>query len=752
MNSLWFFLLVLLFSSLQATAAESNTNAITSEASFVGTDACIDCHQNEYIEWQDSDHDMAMRHADEESVLGNFNDASLESKGQTNRFFKKGDEYWVNIQDADGEFKDYKISYTFGFKPLQQYMVEFDNGRIQLIPFAWDSRTKAQGGKRWFNLYPDMKKTNEFFWTNTGQNWNFMCADCHSTDLKKNYDKETNTYNTSWFEINVGCEACHGAASEHMTWTKDQTQPTPRTGFDRELSQAVKEWVFEEGKTTLQPAEIFPTNQTEACAQCHSRRMQLNETNDHVKGKFLDRYLLSMITPELYENDGQIFDEDYVFGSFLQSKMHDKDVVCSNCHNPHTTKLKIPEEAICSQCHIASEYTTEKHTFHEASTDGAKCTSCHMPETNYMQVDPRRDHSWQVPRPDLSQNIGTPNVCTSCHEDKSNVWADKQVGKWFPKSPYRNEAHFASAFYAAEIGYQNAGDSLSYIAQDVKQSDIIRASALQRLERYPGRNSIIALARAVNNENEMVRLGAIQGSAPYPFNQRWQIIEKLLSDPVLAVRAETAGALAGNWQEMTPEQRKAMASPLQDYIDIQNFNADRGFGRTNLGNIYVAQGQFEQAEKEYLGAITVEPNFANSYANLADLYRGQGREKKAITLLKQGIKSQPDSAQLRYATGLAMFRQKNQAEAIRYLKQATEVGANNPQYWYVYGLAVESNDVPEAAKSLEKAFELSGNPQHLFALCDLQIRYQNPAVSACISQLEKIAPPEAVEQLKAKMK
>jgi hypothetical protein len=182
--------LVILFSTFTIHAEDQpqtqptvNTQA-GSSLTYVGTDACIDCHENEYKEWQGSDHDMAMRHADTESVLGNFNSAELVSDGKTNRFFKKGTDYWVNIADAEGKFNDYKISYTFGFKPLQQYMVEFEDGRIQLIPFAWDSRPKADGGQRWFNLYPDIKKTDEFFWTNTGQNWNFMCADCHSTNLK----------------------------------------------------------------------------------------------------------------------------------------------------------------------------------------------------------------------------------------------------------------------------------------------------------------------------------------------------------------------------------------------------------------------------------------------------------------------------------------------------------------------------------------------------------------------------------------
>lgn len=425
----------------------------SSQATYVGSEACIDCHSAEVEAWQGSHHDMAMKHADDESVLGNFDDQTVTHKGKPNRFFRKGDEFWVNIEGPDGQFKDYKISYTFAFEPLQQYMVEFEDGRVQLIPFAWDSRTESEGGQRWFHLYLDTTNTDEFYWTNSGQNWNFMCADCHSTNLEKNYDSVSNTYNTTWSEINVGCEACHGPASEHvdqalLTKTNDgkDAQVSAHYGFDRDLSKSVKEWIYQEGNSTLQPKDIIHTNQVQTCAQCHSRRTQLNETGDHVNGSFFDKYRLSLITPELYHNDGQIYDEDYVYGSFLQSVMAEKGVTCTNCHDPHTAELKIAEEAVCSQCHIASEYTPEKHTFHEANTEASQCTTCHMPETTYMEVDPRRDHSWHIPRPDISQHIKTPNVCTSCHEDQTNQWADKQIGEWFPDSKYRNQQHFAVAF------------------------------------------------------------------------------------------------------------------------------------------------------------------------------------------------------------------------------------------------------------------------------------------------------------------
>lgn len=724
---------------------------------YVGSEQCIDCHKEAYEQWKGSDHEMAMKHATKESVLADFNNAVFEFEGKTNRFFKQGDEFWVNIQGPDGKFHDYQINYTFGYDPLQQYMVEFEDGRVQLIPFAWDSRSTESGGQRWYHLYPKMKVTDEFYWTNTGQNWNFMCADCHSTNLKKNYDPETNRYNSTWSEINVGCEACHGPANEHMAWAKAQNSNEPNTntlvhyGFDRDLSKAVTEWVYKDGSSTLQPASIKKTDQTTVCAQCHSRRTQLNEDQAHVNGHLLDSYLLSLITPELYHNDGQIFDEDYVYGSFMQSKMAEKGVTCTNCHNPHTSKLEVPEQAVCSQCHLASEYTPEKHTFHTANTEASQCTTCHMPETTYMEVDPRRDHSWQIPRPDLSKNIGTPNVCTNCHEGETNEWADEKLGEWFPNSKYRNQQHFAVAFYAEEINYRGAEDALSYTAQDSKQSDIIRASALQRLGSFTGQNTLVALGRAVKHENELIRLGTIQGSAAFSFSDRWQILQPLLNDPVLAIRAETAGALANNWREANPMQKEQLAKPLDEYIMIQTFNADRGFGRTNLGNLYRAQGHYDKAIESYQHAMVVEPYFANSYVNLADLYRMQGKETLAFDTMKKGIAAQPSSGALRYSAGLSLLRQGNKDGASDYFNQATQVEPQNAQYWYVYGLSMETINVDQAAGALFKAFELSGDPQQLFAQCDMLLKYKKPTASQCIQRLEGFAPPNIIQNLKQRL-
>ncbi|PMG28398.1 deca-heme c-type cytochrome [Shewanella sp. 10N.286.52.C2] len=726
------------------------TSAIAYTAEFSGSQTCVECHQQQYSDWQGSHHDMSMGQATADIVLANFTDQQFDYQGEVSRFFMKGSEYWVNIKGPDGKFNDYKISYTFGYEPLQQYMVEFENGAIQLIPFAWDSRSKDEGGQRWFYLYPEMDPYDEFFWTNKGQNWNYMCADCHSTNVKKNYNVTDNSFDSSWSEINVACEACHGPASEHIKWTKNQTQPLAQYGFNRDLTPKVGAWEFKQGKKILQPNKIKPSAQLATCGQCHSRRSQLTDSNDkahdHIDN-FYDKYILSEIAPNLYYPDGQIYDEVFVLGSFKQSKMHMAGVVCSDCHNPHSNKLTAPIESICFQCHIPSEYSAAKHSQHQQGSEAAQCVSCHMPKTTYMEVDPRADHSFKVPRPDLSITMGTPNVCSQCHSDKLATWAAEAVAKQFPHSTVRQQPNYAEAFYQAATNDPNSGELLTKIALNPLQPTIIRASAFSRMGNSPSQQSYRAMEQAVTDPSAQIRSTAISASAAFEFADRWRLIAPLLTDTAYAIRTEAAGALVTNWENMTSAQQKLLQPALTEYLEIQAYNADRGFSWLNRGNVYLAKRQFDKAEQAYKQAIVIEPILASSYANLADLYRQLGKEQASMAILKQGITNQPKAGSLRYSAGLAYYRQQQLSQAIDYFKQATEVEPNDPQNWMVLGLAQEKVNPVEMMKSLTKAYDVSRDPQRLYTLCEFKIKYRDPSTNACLAKLSTLVPPQVLKQL-----
>ena len=459
------------------------------------------CHEKQYAEWTDSHHDLAMDVATEETVLGDFNNSTFINYGLTTSFYKKDSKFFVSTDGPDGKLHDYEISYVFGVEPLQQYMIKFSDGRIQVLDIAWDTRSKEEGGQRWFHLHPDEEITPKhiFHWTRRFLNWNYMCAECHTTNLQKNFDLETNTFKTTWSEIDVGCQACHGPGSNHIEWarilqdTGENDNRYDNMGLEVNLKGA--------------DSQI----QVEACARCHARRNGLSR--DYQYGKpFMDYYVPQVLIDPLYYPDGQILDEVYVYGSFIQSRKYHRGVRCTDCHNPHTAELREHGNDLCNGCHgltpskqfttiTPKNYDTPEHHFHKPDSPGAFCVECHMPETRYMIVDPRRDHSFRIPRPDLTIKLGIPNACNRCHEDKTPRWAMDKVNEWYPltKDIREEEIHFAEIFAAGQAGKPEAGPLLIKLAEDVSQPAIIRATALHILQRYKNAQTLNVMSSSLND-------------------------------------------------------------------------------------------------------------------------------------------------------------------------------------------------------------------------------------------------------------
>jgi predicted CXXCH cytochrome family protein len=385
------------------------TVASASPAAYVGGQACAGCHRAQYELWKTSDHALAMQPADGKTVLGNFNTATFTKDGVTSTFFTRDGRYFVRTDGPDGALHEYRIAYTFGVEPLQQYLIEFPRGRYQALSIAWDSRPAAAGGQRWFHLYPGEKihHGDVLHWTGLLQNWNYMCADCHSTNLQKNYRLAEDRFDTTWTDVNVSCEACHGPGSRHVAWAqpgaRDRSIGDPLRGLVVSLQDTPgNRWALAPGETIARRTQPLGSSaQVEACGRCHARRAPV--WGEAVPGQPLEQaYRVSLLESPRYHADGQIRDEVYEYGSFLQSKMYRAGVTCSNCHDPHSARLRHEGNAVCAQCHLPAKYDGPQHSFHKPGTEAARCVSCHMPQRYYMVVDGRRDHSFRVPRPDLS--------------------------------------------------------------------------------------------------------------------------------------------------------------------------------------------------------------------------------------------------------------------------------------------------------------------------------------------------------------
>ncbi|MEJ2534253.1 MAG: tetratricopeptide repeat protein [Gammaproteobacteria bacterium] len=690
------------------------------DTGFTGARACAECHEAEFTAWRGSHHDLAMDHATADTVLGDFDGAEVTASGVTSRFFVRDGRYFVNTDGPDGALRDFEITHTFGVAPLQQYLVPFPGGRLQALPLAWDTRPAEAGGQRWFHVYPGETITHddELHWTGLQQNWNYMCADCHSTNLVKGYDPASATFDTTWSEIDVACEACHGPGAEHVAWAGlDEAQRGADSTYGLDVllrDRGGVAWVMDQDSGIAQRSEPRATDtEIQVCATCHSRRGTL-APGAATEASFLDHHMPALLTADLYHDDGQIDDEVYVWGSFLQSRMHAAGVTCSDCHDPHSQQLRAPGDAVCAQCHLATKYAVTDHHGHPPGSTGASCLACHMPEKTYMVVDPRRDHSLRSPRPDLALEFGTPDACSDCHADQTLEWSAEAFARMFPHAgdPFQD---WTRAFRQARDGLPQAEVSLLRVLNDRETPDIARATAVLELQPYLSPLSGQAVEAALRDPSPLVRIAALRVLDAVPPANRLALAGHLLRDPLLAVRSEAGRMLATTPPaQLDPDTRQALQSALRDYYGTQQFNADRPESRLNLGNLQAQSGNAVEAEKYYRQALALDDGFTPAYLNLADLYRAQGMEDEARTVLRRGLERLPNAAALHFSLGLSLVRSQETDAALAALRRAVELDPGSARYAYVYGVGLNSTGrTAEAVEALQRGHRAHPNDRNL---------------------------------------
>jgi predicted CXXCH cytochrome family protein len=677
-------------------AAPRAASAPATPAAFVDNRQCLECHAPQATLWRSSHHAMAMAAPTAETVRGDFNDTTFTHDGVTSRFFRRGDAYLVRTDGPDGRLADFEIAWTFGVAPLQQYLIALPGGRLQPLQIAWDSERR-----RWFHLLPHEKAPagDVLHWTGRYQNANTMCISCHTTGFEKRYDAAADRFDSRWHEPNVSCQSCHGPGERHVRWALAPKAGRPEGG-DRGLSVALK--------------SATPQQQAAVCAACHSRRSELVATA--VPGRTrLDQHQPALLTEGLYHVDGQQLDEVFVDGSFRQSRMYQAGVACTACHDPHAAKLKASGNAVCTQCHApqpdprypkgAGLYDSPAHHFHPEGSPGASCANCHMPARTYMQIQPRRDHSLRIPRPDLSVRLGTPNACNACHADRSPQWAADQVVRWYgPARP----PHYGEVLAAARAGRPDAGGPLGALVADTLVPSIVRATALSALRGY-GDAAMAQRVSATRDADPEVRAAAadsLESAAP---EQRLYTLGPLLTDPVLAVRIAAARSLSSlPAARIGPVLRPAFDAALAEYMAVQNLALDMPGARLNLATVHQNVGRLEEAERHYRQALAIDPDFTPARANLSRLLNRSGRNAEAVQVLTEGLARQPGIGELQYSLGLLLAEEGRLPEAAAALEQAATLMPGRARVQYNLGLALQQTGRrPEAERALLAARELA---------------------------------------------
>jgi tetratricopeptide (TPR) repeat protein len=712
---------------LFSTGCNNRINIDTSKAEFAGRQSCIECHEEEYHSWKGSDHDLAMDTATDETVLGNFNDVTYEHNGFKNRFYKKDGKFYVHTRGKGGRPGDFQIAYTFGHWPLQQYLIPFEKGRFQVLQLTWDSQRK-----QWYHMFDSIHKNEDIppddwlYWTNNGQNWNGMCAECHSTNLRKNYNPETKEFHTTWSEIDVSCEACHGPASEHVKWAKIPEKERPE----------ISNYALIVKSTGINNDQLIGQ-----CAYCHARRSSY-EDFIHPRTDMFDIMGPQLPVSPIYHVDGQILEEDYVYSSFTQTKMYMTNVKCTDCHDVHSLKVKYnADNRLCEQCHLKKDYDTPKHHHHKYPGEhgepivlnngkevikvgeGTSCVKCHMPGGLYMGVDFRRDHSMRIPRPDLSVKLGTPNACNSqCHKDKTAEWAAGYTEKWYGKP---EGIHFAETFTHAINRDTSAPGQLVKLIDDVQTPPIIRAAAVMYAGQVPTLESNKKVKEMLKNSNPMVRKEAVTSYFPANEQDLISTIAPLLKDTSRLVRLAATSKLTPVSKENFDDSTKALLDKgVKEYIKTMMYSADFAPSRHNLGILYADLGDLKKAEENYLEALRIDNKFYPSKMNLALLYNREGKNKKAEILLKDVVKNHPEISQAFYSLGLLEAEMGNYKASAQYLNKASEEMPENSRIYFNLAKVLQYlNKIPEAEKAYLKAYALEPyNGDYLAAIFDFYMK------------------------------
>ena len=742
-------------------------------AVYVGRASCISCHQSQATHFAGSHHDLAMDHARPGTVLGDFENAELTHLGVTSRMFRRGDQFYVNTEGPDGKKADFEVKYVLGVEPLQQYMVEFDRSekvakdaiaRLQVLRLCWDTTER-----RWFYLPPPdvqdekLSPDDALHWTGITMRWNTSCADCHSTNLQKNYDVTTATYQTTYSEIDVSCEACHGPGSLHV-----QLANASSFFWDRTRGYALAPL-----KSARSEIEI------DTCARCHTRRQRVVHAGFRAGAEFYDFFNNATLDPLLYHADGQIRDEVYVHGSFLQSKMFQKGIRCTDCHDPHSLKPKYNDNRLCTSCHQhpASKYDGPRHHQHRGDSPGARCVECHMPETTYMKVDPRRDHSLRVPRPDLSARLGTPNACSRCHlkdarpgkpvrkqlvdygawvraaQDgdqevkdylrRLDQWAAEYFQKWYGVKDDL-DVHYATTITRARAGDLRVELELVRLATDRKQPGIVRATALTELGQFESADAVQAFRLGLRDPDPQVRSVAAGLAPRFSGQRRVTDLASVLDDPRRLVRTEAARALS----DVPPHRLSARLKPLfetalREYQDGLKLESDRVGAHLMLGILHENQRQWEDARRDYERALRLDPTVTGPRAHLADLLeRNVQSIERADSSSAAGVVT---GENIRAKQILRRVAQLRREELELYARDASLL-PNNAALQYRWGSSLYLNgQVEEATTVLERTVELAPrNPQYVLFLTLIyqkQQRFQEAVAS--VNKLVTLRPGNA---------
>ncbi len=657
-------------------------------AKYAGSASCKDCHAADYEAWENSNHGLAERNFREDKDQQAFSPKQTlnHPAGISEAFLDESGLAKILTRGWKNERRSFPVVRVIGNNPLRQFLIAAPGGRLQACDVSYDPRSNE-----WFDVFgKDQREPGDWgHWTGRGMNWNSMCAACHNTRLRKNYEPQTDSYHTRMAEMSVGCEACHGPMKAHVDWQKN---PPPAYQKD-DLAHNRKLGISD---PTIQHQSR--DQMLETCGACHSRRRDVS--GDLVPGEsYFDHFALVVTDDtDTYFEDGQVRDENFAFASFVSSRMHHAGVRCGDCHEPHSNKRLIPGNMLCMRCHSggteppAPVIDPATHSPCTPGTTGHDCTSCHMPQTTYMQRHARHDHSFTSPDPVLTKEFGIPNACNRCHQEKSTDWAIQESEKFYGDRLHRPSRDRAILVARARRGDPSAREGLIRMLS-TEEIPAWQATACHLLTRWAmDPDATNALTNQLTHKSPLVREAAArtlvhQVRAGNPEVRK--NLEPLLLDESRSVRVAAAWALVD-----TLDLTSTAGRELTHMLDL---TSDQPTGRMQLSQFAYLRGDTPAAIRQIRKAIEWDANSPPFHHDLAILLSTTGDTNAAIRALKEAIRLAPHEAEYHYKLALALADTGDTQKALTSLEKSVELDPSIGRAWYNLGLLYNSLNQPQKA-------------------------------------------------------
>jgi predicted CXXCH cytochrome family protein len=690
----------------EATAGEQAV-PVQANTEYLGSQACATCHDVEHMQWQNSLHIKMTKPVAEATILGDFRDGTTFSDHDRSYTFRMASgKPVISVSFGGRPPETFTVDYTLGAKRYQGYLTTLPEGRIYVLPVFWHVASKRW--MDWKEITPIPDGAHEI-----RQIWNQNCFNCHGTNIVQGYDLNEKKYQSTWTEMGIGCEACHGPGRQHVALMQEwEKNPASKPKYDnssknRLLSDTLK--IF--STRSSEPRRIYDT-----CAYCHG-----NKNNVFVGFKGGDNYadyaLPFLISEPLPENDFQgEFWPDGRPNRFnrpqaltLSGCFQAGAVTCTSCHVAHgsrnefSLKVNINQgrngDGLCTQCHQQPTYAgaaLAKHTFHAPESAGSRCISCHMSDVNWRLLIRRRDHTFQPPVPENTAQFGIPNACTTCHDNRPPEWAAAQMDEWWGDKDRRAaQTSLADTMYRAGSGDTTTLPALARLAVDRSQGLLIRASAAEYISRLiaEARTGVAARSTAMSQTSfgggsTAGAYGGSRGTATagaetdsrLPVQVTPAIINSMIGaadDPEPIVRAAALKALG-----TIGDRERALGPVLARLVDKTRVV------RTRAAEVLVTFGIIElpgpagealkKAQDEYVLSLDMFPDVASNHAAKGWLEAERGNPIVARDALNKATMVEPNYAFPWVVKGVLSAREGKFAEAAEMWKKARSIEPSYP--------------------------------------------------------------------------